>query len=186
MAPPLPPPLQFQDTLGDYIPLVDPSSLPTYNFLPSIEALAMTDCRGRSRNILDGGTPLKSTMLNDEDVVDDNRVLSEGAADAILEEGIAMQRHIKKRVIAIVISLNSNSDDDWQIVFSVPGGSSFTCTRGNTCPLVHSMTSVVVKKEPKSPGAPSSPTLWGDCVSPEDALYSHDLYVKRAQSTRRR
>lgn len=90
MSPPLPTPLHFDNPLVDYIPLVDPSPLPMTIFLPSIEVVALTDPRGRRRNILDNAMPLNSTMEIDEKQCDDECPCSEGAADAILEEGITM------------------------------------------------------------------------------------------------
>lgn len=44
------PPLAFNDSFGDFIPLRDPVPLPVSDFLPSTDALAGTDCRRKSRN----------------------------------------------------------------------------------------------------------------------------------------
>lgn len=169
LAPPLQPSLKFDNSLGDYILLIDPLPFPTTNFLPSTEALALIDRRGRNMNIPDADIPSNGNMLLDEDDGDKEGTQSKGVVEVILEEGITMQRHTTKQPKAIVIDLDSDSDNDCSIDFSVLGMSV-------TCPPVQSITSVVVKKEPISPEAPGLPTLWGDFVSPKDA---HELYVKK-------
>lgn len=64
------------------------------------------------------------------------------------------------------------------IVYSVPRAS-VTRTGGKFNPPVHASFSMVVKKEPTSPGAPYSPSCWEDFIEPEDALQKHEHSVKK-------
>lgn len=76
-----------------------------------------------------------------------------------------------------LIDLNS-LDDDCTIDFSILG-IGVKRTRGISHPPVESTTKVVVKFEPITSRAPSSPTMWGDFISPDDVNHAHDLYLKK-------
>lgn len=186
---PLPPPpktpLYFNDKFEEYVSLVDPSSMPTTDFLPTTDSLSLHDRLGTNRSI-----PTKNGGILYE--VDDEDVLlesadpdlhdgadSEGAADATLEEGATMKRRKSKPPPPPLIVLDSDSfDDDCTIICSVPG-STVARSRGPFHPPLHSVTDIVVKKEPIDIGAPNSPTLWGDFDSPEDAYAAHETYVQK-------
>lgn len=166
LAPPLDRPLSFNDTFVDFIPLVDPSPLPTTNFFPTTNALALYDRLGNKCSVPSSG----NAMLFDIDEGDEEEAAddedgpggeSDGAAEAILQEGVTMQRQTSKRPAVPVIDIGSDSsDDDMKIVYSVPG-SSVTWTGGTFRPRVHSVWNVVVK-ERNSPHRRTwlSYTLW--------------------------
>lgn len=87
-------PLTFNDKLWNYISLVDPSPLPTTNFLPSTDALSLFDRLERSTLArhdhvlynIDKGVE----MLADDTVDGETSGHSDGAVEAILEEGVVM------------------------------------------------------------------------------------------------
>lgn len=58
LAAPLLTSLNFGDTLGDYVLLVDPSLLPATDFLPSTNAFCLTDHTGQKRSIPNGIVPI--------------------------------------------------------------------------------------------------------------------------------
>lgn len=102
-SPPSPPqPFPSFNNLPDYIPLVDTFPLPSTNFLPTTNALALHDRRGRDRNI----PAMHDSHLSDIDEGDEmpedaaidigDTGASDDAVEAILEEGVAMQRHTSK------------------------------------------------------------------------------------------
>lgn len=90
LASPPDPSFNFNDMLGDFIPLVDPSPLPTKDFLPSTNALALIDRFGRKRSTLvvhclilldiDKGVE----MLADDAADNGDGGVSNGATNAIL------------------------------------------------------------------------------------------------------
>lgn len=136
--------MSFDDVLGDYIPLVDPIPLPTTDFLPSSNALALYDRIGRKQSTPSIQDPVLFDIV-DEDKMDadveanDNEGNNDGATEAILEEGATIKRHRSKQPVVPVIDIQSDSsDDDLSIVCSVPG-SSVQRTRGKFRPRVHSI-----------------------------------------------
>lgn len=75
-------------------------------------------------------------------------------------------------------SLALINNDDCAIVYSKPS-SSVQRTGDNNNPPIKSITSIVVKQEPKSLGLPHSPTCWPDYIESIKALKKHELMVKK-------
>lgn len=59
--------LSFDDDLGNYMLLVEPSSLPTTNFLPTTNTLSLFDAIGRNRNL-----PVLYDIPKDVDILTDD------------------------------------------------------------------------------------------------------------------
>lgn len=158
LAAPSKPPLTFDDDLENYILVVDPSLLPTTNFLSSTNAIALTDNKGRNMNIPIVHLPVLYYIAKGVDMLiddgdgkgvggpsDGDGGHRDGAAKAILKEGISMQRKTTKRPTIGVIDMGSNNlDDNCSIVFSIPK-IAITQTGGNCDPLVQSVSNIVVK-----------------------------------------
>lgn len=180
LASPSDPPLTYPESLGDFILLVDPSLLPTSNFLPSTNALSLTDRCGRKRASSSAHHPQLSNIegveLLADDVADNGGGESDGVVDAILQGAINPRQALKQLERTIIDAGSDSSNDHCCIVYSVPS-SSVAQIEGDYHPLVHSLTDIVVKKEPTETGAPSSPTLWEDFTSLEDAYAAHETYV---------
>lgn len=87
---------------------MDPSPLPTSNFLPTTNALALHDRLGRNKSIANAHDRGLSDIDEGDEMVDhtaaddDDRGESDGAAEAILEEGATMQRSCSKRPVTSV------------------------------------------------------------------------------------
>lgn len=132
--------------------------------LPTVEALAMVDHRGRScipqarkpavlYDVEEETIDMANTTLDADELANG----SDGEADAVLKEGATMKNRRRKTTTGKVVNLTSeDSDDDSAIVYSI-SGSSVQRTQGYLKPQVTSICSVVVKIEPKSPRAPNSP-----------------------------
>lgn len=73
---------------------------------------------------------------------------------------------------------SDDSNDDCAILYSIPRTSVYR-TGDRTNPLVRNVASIVVKMEPKSPGAPHSPLLWADVIEFEEAFKNHEGFLSR-------
>lgn len=179
------PPLTFDDTLGEYISLVDPISLPTFDFLPSTDAMALIERRGKSCNIpTSNGLILyeleEAINITTADAAEDIWAgESDCAADAILEERVVMKRQTAKWLAPDLIDLGSDSsDDECAIVYSILG-IGVKRSGSSTHSPVKSTTTLVVKREPTSPRCPYSPSVWGDFIDPANALKKHERQIKK-------
>lgn len=172
------PSFKFDAFLGDYISLKDLVGLPTTNFLPSIETLALLDRAGRRHDqafmqpvpMLQGVPAVDIVAKKSADNIAGD---SNGAVEAVVLGCLPLKNSNGPTPIDIS---SDNNNDECKIMYNIPG-SSMQRTGGKMNPPVRSIANIVVKTKPSSPWEPNSPILWGDVITQEEGTVIHNSHI---------